>query len=204
MKTNLAKLAYGLALLGAAATAPAQSTMNINLSDDGSGNTAISWTVSGDLVSGGATAGTYISGAGGVVAYFESFSSGSLIGPGGGTSLTLIPVSGGGTLTDLSNGNSRQITGVRFGYNGVGLMFDSQLLINAGAGDILQYTAGTDSYVVAMPYSSFTEGNYQYVNYSFLSQPLTFNLTVGAVPEPTTLALVAMGGLSMLLYRRRK
>jgi hypothetical protein len=34
---------------------------------------------------------------------------------------------------------------------------------------------------------------------------LTVNLTVGPVPEPSTLALFAVGGLNgLLLFRRRK
>jgi hypothetical protein len=49
MKTNPAKYATGILLLGAVATAPAQSTWNYFISDAGGGNSLVTWSVTGSL-----------------------------------------------------------------------------------------------------------------------------------------------------------
>ena len=49
MKINLIKLTCGMALLGAAATATAQSTWNYFISDAGNGNSLVTWNVTGSL-----------------------------------------------------------------------------------------------------------------------------------------------------------
>src|SRR2546425_1284405 len=49
MKTNLSKYASGIVLLGAVATASAQSTWNYFISDAGGGNSLLTWSVAGSL-----------------------------------------------------------------------------------------------------------------------------------------------------------
>jgi hypothetical protein len=57
--------------------------------------------------------------------------------------------------------------------------------------------------VIPIDFSNFNPGTYQSQESEF-GTPLTLNLTVGPVPEPTTLSLLALGGLAtLLLFRRR-
>ncbi len=49
MKTSLIKLMCGMALLGAAVTATAQSTWNYFISDAGNGNSLVAWNVTGSF-----------------------------------------------------------------------------------------------------------------------------------------------------------
>jgi hypothetical protein len=66
---------------------------------------------------------------------------------------------------------------------------------------LFHYQPGTQSALIPIDYSDFNPGTYQSEQSGF-DTPLTVNLTIGAVPEPSTLALFAAGGL--LFIRRRK
>jgi hypothetical protein len=123
MKTNLLKLTCGLALLGAVATAPAQSTVNMFLTDDGSGNTTVSWTASGDIVgSGMIVAMPTISGTSGIFGgTFTNYFNASAL------STIAWAVSGGGIASDPTGANhfiantSCTIVGVEFRNIGGGM-----------------------------------------------------------------------------------
>jgi hypothetical protein len=64
------------------------------------------------------------------------------------------------------------------------------------------YTPGTQSIIIPVDFSNFNPGTYQSQD-SIFNTPLTVNLTV-AVPEPSTLALVAGTGVIVGLRRRKK
>ena len=71
-------------------------------------------------------------------------------------------------------------------------------------GHAFLYSPGTQSALLPIDYSDFNPGTYQSEQSDF-GTPLTVNLTIGTVPEPSTLALSILGGLSgLLLWRRRK
>lgn len=70
------------------------------------------------------------------------------------------------------------------------------------AGIPLLYHPGTQSVVLPIGFSDFNPGTYQSEQSGF-STAVTVNLTVGLVPEPSMLALSAVGGLCGLLVLRR-
>lgn len=70
------------------------------------------------------------------------------------------------------------------------------------SGDLLLYTAGTQSVVIPIAFSDFNPGTYQFSDNATFTTPLTVNLTVEAAPEPGTLALSAVAVFSAGLVRR--
>ena len=215
MKTNFLKLLCALALLGAAATASAQSTLNLSLSDAGSGQTTVSWLWTGDMVSpGGAALSSNIGGIMGLGTSFPGFINNI------GANLDYIPLAGFGTLSDLTHSASQQFQGLQFNPYGMTDMMvlwlgDStpSTMLPVTGSDHLQYSASVDSAIIDVPFSCFNPGTYQTISLGTdiagpgsgpFTTDTTYNLTVGPseVPEPATLALSVLGGL--LLFRRRK
>jgi hypothetical protein len=218
MKKQIIRLTLGLALLGAAATAAAQSTINIYLSDAGSGQTAFSWSVTGDLVSPGGQ--TLSGGVGGFLATAGIFT-GFINNIGANTSY--IPVTGFGSFVDLTSSASEQYKGIQFDVYAPDSLFvwlgnyvspsQPYTMLSVSGGDHMQYDNLVDSAIIDVPYSCFNPGTYQYISPGAaeagadggpFTTDLTMNLTVGPVPEPSTLALAGLGGLGLLLFRRRK
>lgn len=75
---------------------------------------------------------------------------------------------------------------------------------NLGPGYQLFYNPGTQSVVIPVDFADFNPGTYQSEVTEF-NTPLTVNLTVSPVPEPSALALFAVNGLlGLLVLRRRK
>ncbi len=74
------------------------------------------------------------------------------------------------------------------------------------AGQQTKYIAGTESVLIPVDFSNFNPGTYQsvYAAGTYLDTTTTITLTVEGVPEPSTLALAGLGGLSLLAFRRRK
>jgi hypothetical protein len=190
MKTKLTRCGCGLLLLGAVSSATAQSTWNYFISDAGSGNSLVTWSVAGNL----ATA------PGAVLLVSESTLAVSINAPGiyadtfaaDGTPQSL-PTPDGSDFqyqpasvyapialyeTDNAPGN---------GNDSFALI--APLLPHTGPGMQLLYQAGSHSAIIPVDFSNFNPGTYQSEEAGFNSV-LTVNLTVESVPEPATAALI--------------
>jgi hypothetical protein len=204
MKANLAKYACALFLVDAVATATAQSTWNYFISDAGDGNSLVTWSVTGSL----ATA------PGAVLLISESSLAVSIDAPGiyadsyvgNGTPQT-IPTLDGSYFqygaSDLSAPISLYYTDNAPGSGNDSFSLLSPLLPHTGPGVQFLYNPGTQSALIPVEFSDFNPGTYQSEESGF-NTALTVNLTVGPVPEPSTLALFALSGLGGLLALRRR
>jgi hypothetical protein len=67
-----------------------------------------------------------------------------------------------------------------------------------GPGTQFNYMAGTQSVLLPIDYSEFNPGTYQ-SQITTYSPSFTVTLTIGPVPEPSTLVLTVLGGLGVLL-----
>lgn len=219
LQTWLATLACGLIPLGAEAASPPQTTIEMNLQPAGPGQIALSWSISGYLVSpGGQTLSDNINAVYGVSALFTGLINDL------GANTNYIPLSGFGTLSDLNSSASRQFQGIQFDNSGKISLFLGDFVstdqpytpLLVSGGDQLRYSAAADSVVIAVPITAFNPGSYQYLNpgEASSSQPdltiftsdMHVNLTVSPIPEPSTLLLASSGSslllLTMLLRRR--
>ena len=204
MKINLGKYACAIYMLSAVATATAQSTWNYFISDAGGGNSLVTWSVTGNLAT--APGAVWMSNNPFPVVsisapniYAESYAA-------DGTPQS-IPTLDGSYFFDAVGGRVIPISGY-YTYNAAGSSDDGfGLLVSLSGtrmGDHLIYNPGTQSVVIPVDYSDFNPGTYQSQDTGF-NPALTVNLTIGPVPEPSTLALSAVSGLSgLLLFRRRK
>lgn len=209
MKTKqayLGKYASGILLLSAVAMAQAQSTWNFFISDAGGGNSLVTWSVTGSLATP----------PGPVVVSSMSSIAVSINAPGiyadayvaSGTP-TLIPTPDGSHFL-LDNISSVYAPIVVYEVNNVsGNGNDSFTLVTStlfprgdSFGHEILYSPGTQSVTIPVDYSNFNPGTYQSQESGFNS-PLRVNLTVGPVPEPSTLALSAVGLGALLVLRRR-
>ena len=201
--------ACGILLSGAAATATAQSTWNFFITDAGGGDSLVTWNVTGDLAT---PPGATWSGSGWPQAilvsapgiYADSYA-------GDGTPQSL-PTPDGSYLLNNS-GDPFAITGYYTYHAPAGSDDGFGLVTSVGSGfsgplfapgqQQITYYSGTQSALIPVDYADFNPGFYQYVMDQF-SPDLTVNLTVGAVPEPSTLALGMLGGLSGLMFFGRR
>jgi hypothetical protein len=80
--------------------------------------------------------------------------------------------------------------------------------LGVAQGNRVTYAPATDSAIIDVPISIFNPGTYSYAETAGTGGfgQINYNLTVvQAIPEPSTLALSALGGLGWLLtFRRRK
>jgi hypothetical protein len=195
---NLGFAAFGIA--GLALPAAAQSTWDYVISDAGGGNSLLTWSVTGSLATGPGALWTLnspftavpISAAG---IYADAFVA-------DGTPQSL-PSPDGSYFQNFSVGNT-PISGY-YTYNaagggadGFGLMFSFAATHSAQS---VLYVPGTQSAVIPVDFSEFNPGSYQ-SQMSGFSTPVTVNLTVLPVPEPSTLAVFVAGALGGLLVRR--
>jgi PEP-CTERM motif len=203
MKSNIAKCACGLCLLGALGTAQAQSTWNYYLSDAGGGNSLLTWSVSGDLA---AAPGATWTSSGPLLAVPISapgIFADSYINDGTPQSL---PIPDGSYFFDTMGGLQGPLTGY-YAYNAAGSGADGfGLLLSVfptHSGDRLIYNQGLQSALIPLAYDDFNPGTYESQTSDFMAG-LTVQLVVGPVPEPSTVALFALGGLGVLLLHRRR
>lgn len=204
MKSNIFSYVCSLLMLGAATTTLAQSTWNYFISDAGGGNSLVTWSVSGDLAT--APGASWMS-AGPFVAvpisapdiYAASYLA-------GGTPQSL-PTLDGSHFYDAMGGRVIPISGY-YTSNAAGRSDDGfGLLVSLSGtrlGDRLTYNPGMQSALIPVDYSGFNPGTC-HSQISEFNPAVTVNLTVGLVPEPSTLTLLAVGGLNgLVLFRRRK
>ncbi len=207
MKLCAAKYACGLCLLGAVITTPAQSTWNYFISDAGGGNSLVTWSVAGSLASS----------PGAVLVVSESSLAVSVNAPGIYTGAYLadgtpqvLPTPDGSyfqfgespVYTAISSYDTDNAPGS--GLDSFGLSSPPLPPHLAGPGMEILYKPGTQSVLIPVDFSNFNPGTYQSEESGF-DTALTVNLTVGPVPEPSTLAFSAVGGWGgWLLLRRRK
>ncbi len=205
MRSHLANYACGLCLLGAAATSSAQTTWNYQIADAGGGTSLLTWNVSGSLATPpGAVRVTpdpslaVLISAPGIYAdsYAATGASQPIPTPDGSyfqydASMVYAPILSYDAYNAPDSGNDR-----------FGLL--ATLLPPGGAGITFLYHPGTQSALIPIDFSSFNPGTYQSEQAGF-GTPLTVILTVTAVPEPSTLALVTVAALSGLqLFNRGK
>ena len=203
IRTNFVDFISALFLLGAATSTTAQTTWDYFISDAGGGNSLVTWSVTGSL----ATA------PGSVLLVSESSLAVSIIAPGiyndsyvtGGAPQSLpapdgsyFQYDGGSVYAPISLYYTDNAPGS--GNDSFGLI--APLLPMTGPGIQLLYTPGTQSVLIPVAFSNFNPGTYQSQESGF-DTAITVNLTVEAVPEPTSLALLA-GAVSVAAFTGRK
>ena len=192
--------------VGAVATAQAQSTWNYSISDAGGGNSLLTWSVAGSLATP----------PGAVLTSFQPSIAVPINAPGiyadsyaAGGVPQLIPAPDG-SYFQLDNASVYTAIVTFQAYNAPGSGNDSFGLASStlaphqgDPGHEFLYHPGTQSALIPIDYSNFNPGTYQ-SELSGFDTPITVNLTVGLVPEPSTLALFAAAGLCRLLMLRRR
>lgn len=201
MKINLGKYAFGIILLGAVVMAPAQSVWDYFITDAGGGNSLLSWSVTGS------------------VAAQTVFTGSRTPGPG-----IAVSINAPGIYMDSYSANGAQVLPAPEGsyfhvgdiYSQIALYSTSNApaggndqfalltpnILHGLSGQVFTYEPGTQSMLIPISFSAFNPGTYQSVESGFTT-PLTVNLTIEAVPEPSTLVLSVMGCLVGVLRFRR-
>jgi len=210
-------LVCGLIPLSMTAASPPQTTIDINLQYAGPNQTALSWTISGYLIS---PDGQTLSGSVNEVYSVSGLFAGLINNLAANTNY--IALSGFGSLTDLSSDASQQFKGVQFDDSGRITLFLGDFVstdqpytpLLVSGGDALQYSAGTDSTVINVPIASFNPGSYEYIDagQSVAPQPditsftsdIHMNLTVEGVPEPSAFVIAGSGLLALTMFLRRR
>jgi len=207
VKTTRAIYACGILLLGSVAKAPAQSTWNYFISDAGAGQSLVTWSVTGSLAA--PPGSVLVSPVSALVVSIDA--------PGifkepyaASGSLQRIPTLDG-SYFQLDNSLvwapivSYEVNNVPGGGNdSFGLATPTLPPHEGDPGRVFLYHAGTQSVLLPIDYSNFNPGTYQSQESGF-NTPVTVNLTVGPVPEPSPLAFSAVSGLcGALAFRHRK
>jgi hypothetical protein len=189
VKPKFVNCACAILLMGLAASAPAQTIWNYDISDAGNGNSLVTWSVTGDLASP----------SGAVMTIYLSSVPISVVAPGIYTGTIqadgTIPTPDGssfqygfpGVYTDIVGYGAESAVGN--GNDSFGLV--APLLPRIGVGQKFVYNPGTQSVIIPVDFSNFNPGTYQSQEAGFAT-PLTVNLTVEPVPEPSTLALAGV------------
>ena len=175
----------------------AQTTWDYHISDAGGGNSLITWSVSGSLATP----------PGAIIVVPQSSLAMSVVAPGifadtysaGGAPLAIPAPDGSFFQYGASSVYApvvQYLAENTTGNDTFGLI--APLLPRTGVGMQLLYVSGTESTLVPIDFSNFNPGTYKSVVNVFDSA-VTVNLTVEAVPEPTSFAL-AIGALACVLF----
>ena len=204
MTLNLSNHACGLILLGAVASARGQTTWNYFISDAGGGNSRVTWNVIGSLATppGAVRVITDSILAVSVSApgiYADSYAASGTPQPVPAPDGSYFQFDNTSVYTAILSYNAYNAPSS--GNDGFGLL--AQLPPKGGVGIAFLYHPGTQSAVIPIDFSNFNPGTYQSEQSGF-DTPITVNLTVGPVPEPSILALLSAAGLSgsLLLVMR--
>ena len=112
-------------------------------------------------------------------------------------------ISGAGTLTNSTAHTSEQITSIGMSQSAGTDTFQLLLAtpLTTASNNIIKYLPGTDNYVIPVAFSSFNAGTYSITNAANTQFAVgeVINLTVSAVPEPSTYALFGLGGLALFV-----
>lgn len=217
MKSFLINSAGGFFLLGVVTVAPAQSVWNFQISDAGGGNSLVTWNVTGDLttVPGPVFLGTATSVAAPTanVVPTPGYITVAIDAPG--IFAGSFSADGTGQPISTPDGSYFATGDIYFpiqeysatavpGQNDI-FSLTSHLPGPSGwIGNPFHYVAGTQSIVIPIDFSNFNPGTYSSQESEF-STPLTVNLTVLPVPEPSPNALSMAGCLgTLLLFGSRK
>jgi hypothetical protein len=205
IRTYFGKYASGTLFVSAVAAAQAQSTWNYFISDAGGGNSLLTWNVSGSLaIPPGATLTTFQTSiaisinAPGIFAdaFAPTGSPQSIPTPDG----SYFQLDGFTVYSAVDLFNASNAPGS--GNDSFGLL--AHLFPHQGdPGHQFLYNPGTQSALIPIDFSDFNRGIYQSQQSGF-DTPVTVNLTVGPVPEPSALALSTLGGLTGLMLLRRE
>ena len=220
MKTSLLKLVCGLALLGAAATAPAQTDTNLLLNANGQTGDMTDWTV---VANGGS--GWYVGTGYGSTLPGSSYPFATSYGWDV-RSQTIDLLADGFTTAQLDSAPTISISDWVRGYIVNGSYFMNVQLEDAGHNVITSWSDGSQGSPLTISASGgWTEVTGSLQNYGSSLRYIVFedggkdqagwggnygatfdasSIIVQTVPEPSTLVLSAMGGLGLLLFRRRK
>ncbi len=202
-RTNLINYTWGIVLLGVATSTTAQTIWNYVISDAGSGNALVTWSVAGSLATP----------PGAVLTVSESSLAVSVDAPGiyadaylaDGTP-QILPTADGSYFqydgSDVYAPISLYSTDNAPGSGNDSFALIAPLLPRTGVGMQLLYNPGTQSALIPIDFSNFNPGTYQSEE-SVFNTALTVNLTVEAVPEPSAVALVIVGAMSTLLTRKK-
>jgi len=185
-----------------ATTTHAQTTWNYIISDAGGGNSLVTWNVSGSLATS----------PGSVWVFGGSILTLAVTAPG--IYADGYVASGTNQVMSTPDGSYFQLDGTSvyapivmyYTDNATGTGNDAFGLVAApffprDSGVQLFYQPGTQSVLLPIDFADFNTGTYQ-SQLGGLDTPVTVNLTVAGVPEPSALALSAVG--AVLLAPRRK
>jgi|SRR4051812_41169459 hypothetical protein len=204
MRSRIANWLGGLAALAASATIHAQTTWNYFISDAGGGNSLVTWSVTGSLATVPGTVRVTTDPALAVSVKAPGIYADSFVTNG---TPQLLPTPDGSYFQYDNTSVYAPILSYDVyqapsgGNDSFGLA--ARLFGPHGAlGIALLYQPGTQSALIPIDFSNLNPGTYQSEQTGF-DTPITVNLTIGPVPEPSTLFLFAAGGL-MLVRRRRR
>lgn len=205
-KSNLINYACGLLLLGAVAGTRAQTTWDYFISDAGGGNSLLTWSVTGTLATppGAALILPESSLTISIVApgiYADSYSASGAFQPIPTPDGSFFQLDGASVNTAIVAYDADNAPGI--GNDSFGLASSALFSHQGDPGHAFLYHPGTQSALIPIDYSDFNPGTYQSEQSEF-GTPLTVNLTVGTVPEPSALALSTVGGLGGLLLLRHR
>ena len=207
MRKTIINYIWLLCVFAAAASARAQTAWDYFISDAGGGSSLVTWSVTGSFTnSSGLTLQTSVSSLAMKVSAPGIFHD-SYVADG---SFQSIPAPDGSYYQYLDSSMYFSIVG--FQVNNAAVGGNDSFALTTGSfpphggdpGMSFLFNPGTESVLIPVDYTHFNPGTYQ-SQYTAFSTPVTVNLTVGPVPEPSTQTLV-MGSCLMawLLSHRRK